>query len=212
MASGIHIDLSILHTLRVLLSNRGLPANTNVKSCKYPCLSSEAGSLCLEELPEASAWRNYQSGGVFCRNSSGRNAILRRAPARREIVWRHVQKPAHGEFLQASFGGPLVGTVPPVLVVRDQSSSLQNTKVALGPGARTRRSDAASPEYSIFLGSPSFHQLVQQLAQLIADAKSGKELPFCIQFHWTADKVESLHSKLLRQRDISNLISRFEYD
>jgi len=64
----------------------------------------------------------------------------------------------------------------------------------------------------IFLGSPSFHQLVQRLAQLTADVKSGKELPFCIQFHWTADKVETLHSKLLRQRDISNLISRFEYD
>lgn len=65
----------------------------------------------------------------------------------------------------------------------------------------------------IFLGSPSsFHQLVQQLAQLTADAKSGKELPFCIQFHWAADQVETLHSDLLRQRDISNFISRFEYD
>lgn len=64
----------------------------------------------------------------------------------------------------------------------------------------------------IFLGSPSFHQLVQQLAQLTADAKSGKELPFCIQFHWAADQVETFYSDLLRQRDISNFISRFEYD
>jgi hypothetical protein len=64
----------------------------------------------------------------------------------------------------------------------------------------------------IFLGSPSFRQLIQQLAQLTADAKSGKELPFCIQFHWAADRVETLYSNLQRQRDISNFISRFEYD
>jgi len=37
-------------------------------------------------------------------------------------------------------------------------------------------------------------------------------LPFCIQFHWAADQVETFYSDLLRQRDISNFISRFEYD
>src|SRR5688500_10414346 len=67
--------------------------------------------------------------------------------------------------------------------------------------------------FSSMPAAAAFAELVQQLAQFTADAKSGKALlPFCIQFHWAADQVETLYSDLLRQREISNFISRFEYD
>jgi len=64
------------------------------------------------------------------------------------------------------------------------------------------------------LGSPSsFNQLVQQLAQLTADStKYSEGLPFQVSFHWAADQVEALHTGLMQQRDISDFITRFEFD
>jgi len=46
---------------------------------------------------------SYVSGALSPRNSSGRNATLRRARASREIVWRHLKRLALGKFLR-SFG------------------------------------------------------------------------------------------------------------
>ncbi|KAK3363729.1 hypothetical protein B0T25DRAFT_528363 [Lasiosphaeria hispida] len=73
------------------------------------------------------------------------------------------------------------------------------------PSEEERRQDGP-----IFLGSPSS---TDQLIQLIRDqvARSPPvSLRFC--FCWPTDHVESLREKLAQVRDISDCVSRFEYD
>ncbi|KAK0724270.1 hypothetical protein B0H67DRAFT_606902 [Lasiosphaeris hirsuta] len=63
----------------------------------------------------------------------------------------------------------------------------------------------------VFLGNPSStDELIQSIRDQVA--RSPPDAPLRICFRWPAADVENLHEKLAQVQDISDCLSRFEYD